>query len=182
MAVRTFHFLHLCHDFAKFPAKQSRPFTQSNRISLGTKTAVRQEIHNRIRGIIRRFVAVALWSYQTTLLAQGADLHFENISLEQGLPQSVVLDVIQDRGGLMWFGTQAGLVSFDGYDFRQFKHNPDDSSSISDDYIWTIYEDSQGFIWVRGSRRLLELITSFNCAPSEFAGQTRGSDFDAIRA
>ncbi|HEY0978722.1 MAG TPA: two-component regulator propeller domain-containing protein, partial [Flavobacteriales bacterium] len=41
---------------------------------------------------------------------------FENISVQQGLPSSKVYAALQDSTGLVWFGTEAGLASYDGID------------------------------------------------------------------
>lgn len=36
--------------------------------------------------------------------------------------------IAQDGTGMMWFGTQGGLVHYDGNEFRVFRANPADSS------------------------------------------------------
>ena len=48
----------------------------------------------------------------------------------------------------MWFGTQDGLNRYDGYTFQVYKHKPDDPTSLSENWIWSIYEDSSGYLWV----------------------------------
>ena len=47
----------------------------------------------------------------------------------------------------MWFGTQAGLCRYDGYTFKTFRHDPG-KNSISNNYIWNIYEDKEGILWI----------------------------------
>ncbi len=74
--------------------------------------------------------------------------NFENISLESGLSQTSVFDIIQDKQGFLWFATQDGLNRFDGYNFTVFRHEPLDTNTISDNFVNRIYEDSNGFIWV----------------------------------
>lgn len=73
---------------------------------------------------------------------------FEHLSLEQGLSQSTVLDILQDRRGFLWFSTQDGLNMFDGYTFTVFRHDPQDSSSLASSALEKIYEDRSGNIWV----------------------------------
>lgn len=83
-----------------------------------------------------------------TLLAQHRQVKFERIGLEQGLSQSTVNCILQDRRGFMWFGTQDGLNRYDGYKFTVYKHDVMDSSSVSDSYILSLYEDNDFNIWV----------------------------------
>jgi len=49
--------------------------------------------------------------------AQGSELQFERISLEQGLSQSIINTIMKDSEGFMWFGTESGLNKYDGYEF-----------------------------------------------------------------
>jgi len=87
------------------------------------------------------------------VFASGPSIRFEHLSLEDGLPQSVVSRILQDRQGFLWVGTQDGLARYDGYRFKVFKHNSEDPHSLSMNNVFPIFEDSQGDIWVgtRGS-------------------------------
>jgi len=55
---------------------------------------------------------------------------------------------MQDKKGFLWFGTINGLNRFDGYRFRIYRHNHDDSTSIGSNFIRCLYEDKKGFLWV----------------------------------
>lgn len=72
-----------------------------------------------------------LLSLFSPLKAQYAHLTFEQISIEQGLSQSIVFCIIQDRSGFIWFGTKDGLNKYDGYDFTVIQHDPENPSSLS---------------------------------------------------
>jgi two-component system sensor histidine kinase ChiS len=76
------------------------------------------------------------------------DIRFERISLEQGLSQSVVMSILQDSKGFMWFATQEGLNRYDGYDFNVYKRNLDDPHSLSDSFVQSILEDTSGALWL----------------------------------
>ncbi len=76
------------------------------------------------------------------------ELEFDRLSIDQGLSQSTVTAICQDRRGFMWFGTQDGLNKYDGYTFTVYKHIPQDSTSLSHNYIRSIYEDREGFLWL----------------------------------
>ena len=62
-------------------------------------------------------------------------LHFDHVTLEQGLSQSTVNAIIQDDQGFMWFGTNNGLNRYDGHEISVFKHDPSDANSLSDNHI-----------------------------------------------
>lgn len=78
---------------------------------------------------------------------QETGVRFEHISLEEGLSQSVVTNILQDEKGFLWFGTQDGLNRFDGYEFKIFKFDPEDPFSISHNFIISMVEDPSGVIW-----------------------------------
>ena len=78
----------------------------------------------------------------------GVSLRFERIALEEGLSQSTVLAVLQDRHGFLWLGTQDGLNKYDGYGFEVYRHDPLDEGSLSTSFVQTIYEDRAGVLWV----------------------------------
>jgi len=82
------------------------------------------------------------------LLAQVSKMRFERISIEDGLSQVCVNNIIQDSQGFMWFATEDGLNRFDGYSFTVFKPSSTSSNSLSNNVVKTIYEDSRGVLWV----------------------------------
>ncbi len=73
---------------------------------------------------------------------------FRRISTEDGLSQSTVLCMTQDRRGFMWLGTEDGLNRYDGHSFATYRHNPDDPNSLSSSYIWSLLEDQEGLLWI----------------------------------
>jgi len=68
--------------------------------------------------------------------------------------------IIQDRQGHLWFGTQSGLSRYDPKmdHFDNYQHDPGDPHSLSDNDIFGLFEDREGFIWVatknHGANRL----------------------------
>lgn len=89
---------------------------------------------------------------------------FEHITIEDGLPENSVTCILQDHHGYLWFGTQNGLVKYDGYNMTVYQPDPDDSLSISHRQIQTIYEDKSGTLWIgtqRGLNRFDRITESF---------------------
>ena len=75
------------------------------------------------------------------------DIHFHHLTVADGLSQNTISAILHDSRGFMWFGTQDGLNRYDGYEFRVFRHDRDDSNSLSANWIWSVDEDSSGHIW-----------------------------------
>ncbi|MCV9927120.1 response regulator [Flavobacterium sp. LS1R49] len=72
----------------------------------------------------------------------------KNISTTDGLSQSSVIAIHQDKFGQMWFGTRDGLNKYDGSKFTVFRNDVTDKTSISNNDILAIEEDATGKIWV----------------------------------
>jgi len=72
----------------------------------------------------------------------------EYLGIENGLSNNAVTSIFQDHYGLMWFGTYDGLNRYNGYDFKVFRNQLDDATSLIHNRIVTITEDAQNRIWV----------------------------------
>lgn len=72
----------------------------------------------------------------------------KNISTTDGLSQSSVIAIHQDKFGQMWFGTRDGLNKYDGSKFTIFRNDVTNKHSISNNDILSIEEDNTGKIWV----------------------------------
>jgi ligand-binding sensor domain-containing protein/signal transduction histidine kinase len=75
-------------------------------------------------------------------------LRFAHLSIEDGLSHGMVLRIVQDDLGFMWFGTADGLNRYDAHTFKVYKSNPDDPGSLRSDSIWALYVDREGTLWV----------------------------------
>ena len=59
-----------------------------------------------------------------------------------GLSSSLINHFFQDSKGFMWTATEYGLNSFDGLRFANYWHVSGDSTSIKNNYVRTLFEDS----------------------------------------
>ena len=53
--------------------------------------------------------------------AQNIPLNIRHYKISDGLSQNYTTDIIQDKFGYIWIGTQDGLNRFDGYEFKIYK-------------------------------------------------------------
>lgn len=60
-----------------------------------------------------------------------------------GLSNSLINHFFQDSKGFMWTATEYGLNSFDGLRFANYWHVSGDSTSIKNNYVRTLFEDSR---------------------------------------
>ena len=105
--------------------------------------------------------------------AQTNPIRFENISTDQGLSQSTVNAIIQDRQGFLWFATEAGLNQYDGYRFTVYQHDPDNPRSLSSNVVLSSFEDRDGRLWVgtqAGLDRLDQPVGAFIHYPKDLTG------------
>lgn len=75
-------------------------------------------------------------------------LHFNTLSIYDGMSQNMINCILQDHQGYMWFGTKDGLNRYDGYSFKIFKADLFDSTSIGDNHITYLYEDDLNNLWI----------------------------------
>lgn len=65
---------------------------------------------------------------------------------DAGLPQNSVTAVTQTRDGYIWFGTQEGLVRFDGLRFTIYDKGRE--SSFATNHVSALVEDRDGVLWI----------------------------------
>jgi ligand-binding sensor domain-containing protein len=84
-----------------------------------------------------------------TIQAAGQNVipRFETISVNEGLSQSSVYSILQDRKGFMWFGTADGLNRYDGQEIRIFKVASSVAAANSNFVRGQLQEDAGGNIW-----------------------------------
>ena len=76
------------------------------------------------------FIALLFLAGSSNLYANWDDIRFEHLSVEDGLSQRFVLEVVVDCQGYLWVATEDGLNRYDGYDFKVFRNDPDDPTSL----------------------------------------------------
>ncbi len=96
---------------------------------------------------LRKFIffIYLLGCYSSEITAQ---FRFERIGNQQGLSQSTVLKIFQDKKGFLWFATRDGLNKYDGYNFTVYRHIFNNPNSLSSSNITCITEDQNENLWI----------------------------------
>ncbi len=81
-------------------------------------------------------------------VAQNPMFTFENINTKDGLSSLKVQSITQDNKGFIWIGTMDGLNRYDGYQFKVYRHNNEDSTSIPVSRINKIHVVNDSLLWL----------------------------------
>lgn len=74
----------------------------------------------------------------------------EQYGSREGLASEWARSMTQDRFGFIWTSHPAGLSRFDGYNFKIFRHDPNDSSRSALNFILgNLLLDHAGNLWIR---------------------------------
>jgi ligand-binding sensor domain-containing protein len=85
------------------------------------------------------FLGVLFWAF--SYKAQNTVI--KHYGVNQGLPSSECYWVTQDSKGYLWIATDAGVVKYDGYQFKTY--TTDDG--LPDNTVFKIHEDTYGRVW-----------------------------------
>jgi ligand-binding sensor domain-containing protein/two-component sensor histidine kinase len=123
------------------------------------------------RSIYILFVTI-LWSGLSPVFGQIPDMMFSNITVDDGLPQNSVLDIVQDSLGFIWLASPRSLSRFDGKDFKIFDklfdnpYNPEGFRNgqllVHEHYLWLITKG--------GKVEIMDLETEKFISVSSFGG------------
>ena len=81
-------------------------------------------------------------------IAPFSKTQFEHYADQQGLYSRYILSIAQDHLGFIWLGTRGALYRFDGHQFLEFQHDPENPSSLPATNIRFIYEDREHILWL----------------------------------
>lgn len=97
--------------------------------------------------------------------------NYRHYSITEGLSSNTVTSIKEDSKGFLWIGTRDGLCRYDGYKFREYTPNPNDSVSIIGKSICTTIEDPIGNIWVATFEGGINILDTYKNTFSYFGKQ-----------
>ena len=99
------------------------------------------------------------------------------------LDSNAIFSVYQDRGGVLWVGTESSglnILNFRQQQFGHHMHRPADPSSLSPGRVKAIHQDPDGVLWVGSFPRALDRVDRktgkiIHYVPGESDGNTLGA-------
>ena len=96
--------------------------------------------------MIKKLLIVLL--FFSMLHVNGQSLNFEHYGLKDGLSQSSIRNIVQDDHGFLWIATFGGVNRYDGYEFKMFKSEFNNSDFIHANEVVDMELDSKSNLWV----------------------------------
>ena len=100
-------------------------------------------------------------------LRKNVSVYLNDLNQKNSISREPVTNVFQDKNGNIWLGTwNAGInmlttteqkISANKANFIRYQHNETDDSFLSDNIVYSIFEDSEGKIWIGTAQNLEKL-------------------------
>lgn len=100
---------------------------------------------SKINFLFSRFLlSVVMVFLFCSFLAIAQEPFVRKISFLEGLPSQVIYDTYVAKNGMLYLGTDKGLIAFDGVRFKDYPF--DDNLGLA---VNSIQEDNNGVIWCK---------------------------------
>jgi diguanylate cyclase (GGDEF)-like protein len=73
---------------------------------------------------------------------------FQRLAMPDDVPAQLSTAMVQDGHGMLWIGTQDGLVRYDGYHYKVYHPRPGDPHALSGSYVRSLLVARDGRLWV----------------------------------
>ena len=74
--------------------------------------------------------------------------YFEDVGDRDSIPSGVVTSMTEAPNGLIWLGTQTGLLRYDGYRFEHYQLDPNDPNSLPGNFVTALATSTDGKILI----------------------------------
>ncbi len=78
------------------------------------------------------------------LFSNGQSLNLQYFGTENGIPQSTINSILQDRSGNLWIGTLGGVCRYDGHGFTTFSKK----NGLAENWVTSSCIDKAGNVWL----------------------------------
>ncbi|MGP1994360.1 two-component regulator propeller domain-containing protein [Zobellia laminariae] len=126
-----------------------------------------------MKGKLINYTLVIIGTLYTILGSAQNHISFKHITTSDGLSQSDINTIYQDKQGFMWFGTHDGLNKYDGYKFTGYNPSANKPNRISSNLVSAITGDETGNLWVGTTGSGLNF---YNAATGNFTSYLNDED------
>lgn len=113
---------------------------------------------------MRIVVCICLLVLSALMVVGQSTPVFRHFTTEEGLPGSQVYQVLPDSAGVLWFATDHGLVSYNGYEFKTWST----SEGLLDNTVFKLQYDRFGVLWMQTFSGQLFYMKDFKILPYRF--------------
>ncbi|MFK7773527.1 MAG: ATP-binding protein [Saprospiraceae bacterium] len=97
---------------------------------------------------LRWWILLFTFFFLQTLSAQKTDIQFRRLSIEDGLADNLVHDILMDSKGMVWLATHDGLSRYDGHHFKNYKVDKNNPNGLEGSVLMNIKEGENGVYWL----------------------------------
>lgn len=97
---------------------------------------------------MKKIFILTILNLFTLIKADNLNYQFKRLTIKEGLSNSTVNAITQDRLGFIWIGTENGLNRFDGYNFTHYFADPENPTGLKSNEILTLLIDNKDQLWV----------------------------------
>ncbi len=108
----------------------------------------------------RVIISLLFYIASAGLLPAQSSYQFTRYTQEDGLATGSITEINKDKAGFLWLMSENGIMRFDGYDFKIFRHYPNDSNSIPASNYYEMQSDETGNILFRCEKGIYKYIPS----------------------
>lgn len=95
------------------------------------------------------YLSLLFYTLPLQAFSMNGSLRFDHLTIDDGISQSDVTAIVQDKTGFLWMGTNNGLNFYDGYRFIRWKWDPKATeSTISSNTIMSLCAGKDGKVWI----------------------------------
>lgn len=102
--------------------------------------------------VIRRWILwLSFFLFGVSLFSADRDLtrlRFESLSERFENAGGEIHRIAEGPSGFVWFGTNRGVLRYDGYDIRTFRNISDEPGSLINDVVWSFLLDADNRFWI----------------------------------
>jgi len=89
-------------------------------------------------------------------ICTSSDYRFQHFDMNDGLASESAMGITQDSLGFLWILHDNGLSRYDGYSFKVYRHNPNDSLGPGPPLYGFLELDHHGNLWMVSNQWIIK--------------------------